>query len=114
LVILAARVEKEAPMWLVGQVIDVQRGFEGDRKADSEDLTTIYVEADQDITAIVCYTDHLPADLLEQFVRVNAEIYCVQATQEDQIRLDLVYRSANYQGAIYVLRPSVVRTLRLR
>lgn len=100
-------------MWLIGQVIDLQVGYEGERKSDTSNLTTVYLEAGQEITAVMCYTGHVPRDVLGQCVRIDAHLYEMHLVQEERTRLQLLYRAANYQGAIRILRSSIAAALRL-
>lgn len=100
-------------MWLIGQVIDVQIGIEGDRSSDA-DLATLYLEAEGDITAVVCYTGHLPKDVLWKCIRIDARFSEIRAVQERDAKLKILLRAAPYYDCIRVLSQPTLRRLEFR
>lgn len=102
-------------MWLVGQVIDVQRGFEGEgeRRMERPGFTTIYLKAGRAVTAVVCYDIYLPAGIEDQYVRVEAHLRTVHIPHPPLTRFEEVYDLENWPSAIQMLNRRSVQALRL-
>jgi hypothetical protein len=97
-------------MWLIGQVMDAQEGAEGDRDADPADFTTIYLEVDRDIVAVICFASEVPNDVLGQYVRISARLREVHVTIGAPTRLKIFYRA---DDAVRILDQGLVKRLGL-
>jgi hypothetical protein len=100
-------------MWLIGQVVDVELGCTGHKELDSPDFTTISLEANFQVIPVVCFTGHVPDDILGKCVRIDVDLYEVRFVREHPVRFAVLYRADNYPGTIELLKPSAVRALGL-
>jgi hypothetical protein len=99
-------------VWIVGRVVAVMPGFEGDYRSGSPNRATLYIKSGSDTISIVCFQSHLPEDILRHYVRVDVRLREIRLPRYPMRRFEELYEAENYPGVIRVLGRRLARVLR--
>jgi hypothetical protein len=99
---------------IVGQVVQVKRGFEGDYRSESPDRATLYVRSGGDTIAVACHQELIPENLEDQCIRVDVRLREIRVPRYPARRFQELYEAENYPGVIRLLAKTMVRALAAR